>query len=126
MEFTDKVNEFTKKVSDKANDLIERGKLTAKIHGETADVDALKKKIGEVCFGKYRSGDPLDPEVEKLCATIEKHKRNIAENERKRDRLKKSDPKTIDPTANGICPYCGAKTAKDGKFCPHCGEKIGE
>ncbi len=122
MEFMDKVNEITKKVSDKASDLVEMGKLHAKIHSEHADVDILKKQIGEICFGKYRSGDALDPEVEKLCTKIEKHKQNIAENQRKLQRMKQTDPRTVDPAAAGVCPYCGANMGKGAKFCPQCGQ----
>ena len=126
MEFMDKVNEITKKVSDKASDLVEKGKIHAKIHSENADVDVLKKQIGEICFGKYRSGDVLDPEVEKLCAKIEKHKQNIAENQRKLQRMRQNDPRTVDPAAAGVCPYCGANMGKGAKFCPQCGQPTGE
>ena len=124
MEFMDKVNEIAKKVSDKAGDVVEMGKLTAKIHSENAEADALKKQIGEICFGKYRSGDELDPEIEKLCREIEKHKHNIAENQRTLNRMKQSDSKTVDPAAAGFCPYCGEKLVKDAKFCPACGKEL--
>ncbi len=126
MEFMDKVNEITRKITDKAGEVVEMGKLSAKIHSETADVDALKKQIGEICFGKYRAGDELDPEIEQVCAAIEKHKRNIAENQRKLKHMKESDPRTVDPAADGFCPYCGEKIGKDAKFCAHCGHPLGE
>ena len=126
MDFMETVNSITKKVSDKANEVVEMGKLSAKIRSETAEADDLKKKIGEICFGKFRSGDVLDPEVEKLCIEIEKHKHNIAEDQRKLRRMKEGDPKTVDPAVHGYCPYCGAQTGKNAKFCPACGEKLGE
>lgn len=126
MDFMNKVNELSRKVSDKAGEVVEMGKLSAKIHSETSETDTLKKKIGEICFGKYRAGDVLDPEVEKLCIEIEKHKQNIAENQRKLRRMKEGDPHTVDPAAQGFCPYCGEKTVKGANFCPACGEKIGE
>ena len=126
MDFMETVNSITKKVSDKASEVVEMGKLSAKIHSETAETDDLKKKIGEICFGKYRAGDVLDPEVEKLCIEIEKHKHNIAEDQRKLRRMKEGDPHTVDPAAQGFCPYCGEKTGKGAKFCPSCGEKLGE
>ncbi len=127
MDFKETVSDITKKVTDKASEVIEMGKLSAKIRTESAEVDDLKKKLGEVCFGKYRAGDVLDPEIEQLCAEIEKHKRNIAEDQRKLRRMKEGDRRTtVDPAAQGFCPYCGAKTGKDAKFCAACGEKIGE
>ncbi len=126
MDIMGKVNEITKKVSDKAGEVIEMGKLSAKIHSETAEADELKKKIGEVCFGKYRAGDVLDPEIETLCIEIEKHKRNIAENQRTLRRMKEKDPHTVDPAAAGVCPFCGTELSKNAKFCAQCGEKMGE
>ena len=123
MDIMDKVNELTKKVSDKASEVVEMGKLSAKIHSETAKADELKKKIGEVCFGKYRAGDVLDPEVEKLCIEIEKHKHTIAESQRTLRRMKEKDPHTVDPAAAGTCPFCGATLPKGAKFCAQCGEK---
>lgn len=126
MELMDKVNEITRKVSDKASDLVEMGKIKARIYSENGDVDALKKQIGEICFGKYRAGDALDPEIEKICIAIEKHKQNIAENQRKLRRMKKSDPRTVDPAAAGICPYCGENMGKGAKFCHQCGQPTGE
>lgn len=126
MEFMDKVNDLVKKAGDKANELVEIGKLNLKISTENAEVDALQKKIGEVCFGKYRSGDELDPEVENLCAAIEKHKRAIAETQRVLQRKKATSGETVDMAAMGFCPYCGAELVKDASFCPGCGHKIHE
>ncbi len=126
MDFKETVSSLTKKVTDKASEVVEMGKLTAKIRSETAETDELKKKIGEVCFGKFRAGDVLDPEVEKLCIEIEKHKHNIAEDQRKLRRMKEGEAKTVDPAAQGFCPYCGAKTGKEAKFCAGCGQKLGE
>lgn len=124
MEIMDKVNEIAHKVSDKAGEVLEMGKLTAKIHSETDEVNTLKKQIGEICFGKFRSGDELDPEIEALCVQIEKHKRSIAENQRQLNRMKNGDRQTVDPAADGFCPFCGEKLNKNGRFCPGCGKEV--
>ncbi len=121
MEIMDKVNEIAHKVSDKAGEVVEMGKLTAKIHSETDEVSQLKKQIGEICFGKFRAGDEIDPEIEALCVKIEKHKRNIAENQKKLNRMK-NGARPSDP-ADGFCPFCGEKLNKVGKFCPACGKE---
>ena len=124
MEIMDKVNEIAQKVSDKAGEVVEMGKLTAKIHSEADEVSKLKKQIGEICFGKYRAGDELDPEIEQLCIKIEKHKHNIAENQRKLNRMKTGDRQTVDPAVDGFCPFCGEKLNKGGNFCPGCGKEV--
>lgn len=125
MDFMEKVNDLVKKAGDKANELVEIGKLNMKISAETSEVETLQKKIGEICFGKYRSGDELDPEVENLCASIEKHKRSIAEVQRTLQRKKASAGDTVDMASMGYCPYCGAELVKDAAYCPKCGQKIG-
>ena len=124
MDFMEKVNDLVKKAGDKANELVEVGKLNLKVSTETSEVEALQKKIGEICFGKYRSGDELDPEIENLCAEIEKHKRNIAEVQRTLHKMKASAGDTVDMASMGYCPYCGAELVKDAAFCPKCGQKI--
>ena len=124
MDFMNKVNEIAQKVTDKTTELVEIGKLNAKIYSENNAVDDLKKQLGEICFGKYRSGDELDPEIEKLCAEIEKHKKVIAEHQRTLRQMKEADENTVNMKASGFCPYCGAELVKGANFCPKCGEKI--
>lgn len=124
MEIMDKVNEIAHKVTDKAGEVVEMGKLTAKIHSEADEVSKLKKQIGEICFGKFRSGDELDPEIEQLCVKIEKYKRSIAENQKKLNRMKNSGRQTADSAADGFCPFCGEKLNKVGNFCPNCGKEV--
>jgi len=124
MDFMEKVNDLVKKAGDKANELVEVGKLNLKVSTENSEVEALQKKIGEICFGKYRSGDELDPEIENLCAQIEKHKRIIAETQRTLHKMKAASGDTVDMASMGYCPYCGAELVKDAAFCAGCGQKI--
>lgn len=124
MDLMEKVNGIAHKVGDKANELIETGKLNWKVQSETDEVAALQKRIGEICFGKYRSGEALDPEVEQICAQIEKHRHNIAETQRMIRKMKENTGDTIDMAAGGYCPYCGGELVKDAVFCPKCGQKI--
>jgi len=123
MDFMEKVNDIAKMVGDKASELVELGKLNLKLSSESERVADLQKKIGEICFGKYRSGDELDPEIENLCAEIEKHKRNMAEVQRSISKMKQTDDGTVNMAAMGYCPYCGAELVKGAAFCPQCGEK---
>lgn len=126
MEIKEKVNEIAKLVGDKASEMMEIGKLNAKVYSENGEVDALKKQLGEICFGKYRAGDELDPEIEEICIRIEKHKRNIAEIQRTLAKMKNTQKNsgTIDMTAAGFCPYCGMELVKNARFCAGCGKEI--
>lgn len=124
MDLMDKVNEIARMVGDKANELVEVGKLNLKMNQENAAVESLQKQIGEIAFGKFRSGDELDPEIEDLCIKIEKHKRTMAETQRELNRKKASADDPIDMAAMGYCPYCGASLAKNAAFCSQCGQKV--
>ncbi len=124
MDLMDKVNEIARMVGDKANELVEVGKLNLKMNQENAAVESLQKQIGEIAFGKFRSGDELDPEIEDLCIKIEKHKRTMAETQRELNRKKASSDDPIDMAAMGYCPYCGASLAKNAAFCSQCGQKV--
>jgi len=124
MDLMDKVNEIARMVGDKANELVEVGKLNLKMNQENAAVESLQKQIGEIAFGKFRSGDELDPEIEDLCIKIEKHKRTMAETQRELNRKKASSDDPIDMAAMGYCPYCGATLAKNAAFCSQCGQKV--
>ncbi len=126
MDIMEKVNELAQTVGDKANELVEYGRLNAQIYSENSEVETLKKQIGEACFGKYRAGDVLDPELENLCRQIERHKRSIAEKQRQMHQMKAdAAAERQRPAAGeaGFCPYCGAALVPDASFCPKCGRK---
>lgn len=124
MDFMDTINEWAKKISDKTNEVVEIAKLRGTIFTKNEKINELKKEIGEICFGMYRSGDELDPGIENLCAEIKKLKNEIAENERTIRRMKETADDTVDMAASGYCPFCGAKLTKDAHFCATCGKEI--
>jgi hypothetical protein len=124
MDFMDTINEWAKKISDKTNEVVEIAKLRAANFSKNEKANELKKEIGEICFSMYRSGDELDPEIENLCAEIEKHKRIIAETQRTLHKMKAASGNTVDMASMGYCPYCGAELVKDAAFCAGCGQKI--
>ena len=123
MEIREAVNELAKMIGDKAGEMVELGKLNAKLYSEKNALDELKKQIGEVCFGKYRSGEELDPEIESLCAKLEQHQHTVSETKRMISRMKAtSQPQPEEKDA--YCPYCGEALVKSAAFCSSCGEKI--
>lgn len=124
MALGDMVTDVTEKITHKAGKLWEAGKLRTKIHTDTVEADLLKKKIGEVCFGKYRAGDELDPEVESLCRQIEGYKRSTAECRRKLEEIRKEAGKAPAPGTEGVCPFCGENIQPGSRFCPLCGQPL--
>ena len=124
MDFMDTINEWAKKLTDKTNEIVEIAKLRAANFAKNEKANEIKKEIGEICFSMYRSGDELDPGIEKLCADIKKLKSEMAENERTIRRMKEAAGDTVDLAASGFCPYCGAELIKDAKFCASCGKEI--
>ena len=125
MDIMNKVNELAQAVGDKANELVEYGRLNAQILSENNEIDAIKKQIGDACFGKYRAGDTLDPELEDLCRKIERHKKSIAEKQRQLRQMKGDTEGAKQRQAeNSFCPYCGGELVEDAAFCPRCGRKV--
>ncbi len=122
MAIADRMAKAAEKLTQKANEWWTAEKLRARIHTETAETEGLKSKMGEICFGKYRAGDPLDPEIESLCREVEKHRQNIAENKRKLEQITAAG-RAADPSPDGRCPYCGEDLPATGRFCPGCGQK---
>ena len=79
MAFFDKLNELTNTVKDKTSNVIETGKLNAKINSEKSAVGDLLKRIGDVYYKKHAAGEPTDAEIADLLAYIDTY--NAAINE---------------------------------------------
>ena len=124
MDFKDTLNEWAQKITEKTTEVVEIGKLHVTNCTKNEKINDLKKQIGAICFEKFRSGDELDPEIEKLCIEIKQLRSEIAENERTIRRKKETDEGTVDMAAAGYCPFCGAKLAKDAQFCAQFGQAI--
>ena len=124
MDFKDTLNEWAQKITEKTTEVVETGKLHVANCTKNEKINELKREIGTLCFEKFRSGDEIDPEIEKLCIEIKQLKSEIAENERTILRKKEAAEGTVDMAAAGYCPFCGAKLAKDAKFCAACGKEI--
>ena len=88
MAFFDKLNELTNTVKGKTSDVIETGKLNAKINSEKSDVGDLLKRIGEVYYKKHATGEPTDAEIADLLAYIDTHNAAIKEVEAQLKALK--------------------------------------
>ncbi len=58
------------KAADKASDLVEVGKLKAKINSAKSRVSALEQKMGHYYFEQYMDGMAVDAVVGAMCEEI--------------------------------------------------------
>lgn len=122
MAFFDKLNKLVKDTGDKANELLEIGKLNAKISTEKSAISTIKEQMGEYVWSKYQEGAAFDEQLSEYCASIQASLEAIAELQSQIDALKA--PKEEEAPAVPTCPACGVQVAEDAKFCPSCGAKL--
>lgn len=152
MAFFDKLNDFAKNVGDKTKDAMETSKLNTKIRTEKAAIETTYKKIGELFYQKYASGEfhyeeagelftaidnsnaaivELEAEIEKI--RIEKEAKDAEREAEKAARATQNVPparaaQNIPPVQAApsgiICPGCGAQNAAGAVFCGGCGSRI--
>lgn len=71
------------KAADKAGDMVEIGKLKAKISSAKSDIAEAEKKIGKYYFQQYTDGVAVDATVGELCEDIKAQMDLIEELEEK-------------------------------------------
>lgn len=71
------------RAADKAGDLVEKGKLKAKIGSAKSEIASLEKKIGKYYFDQYMEGVAVDAAVGAMCEEIKVQKDLIEELENK-------------------------------------------
>ncbi|WP_304508502.1 hypothetical protein [Anaerotignum sp.] len=76
--FMDKVGNMAKKAADKTGDMVEVGKLNAKIMSQKQNISSLKEEIGGVIFEKYQQREVFPNEIVQLCQQIEEKENLIA------------------------------------------------
>ncbi|MDY2737721.1 hypothetical protein [Intestinibacter sp.] len=78
MAFMDKLNNLAKTATDKATDVAEIGKNTAKIAQENKKINDELKQIGQLYLKKYKSGFSVDPEIVDILNSISRSEQNIS------------------------------------------------
>lgn len=132
MAFLDKIGNFAKNVGEKTGDMIEIGKLNAKITTETNNINAVKIKLGDICWNRFQAGDAVGADAEELCGQIKAAQDNIAGLQAEIQKLKEADaaaaaaasPAAEAAPAGTPCPACGTVNAAGVKFCQSCGAKM--
>lgn len=75
--FMDKVGSMAKKAADKTGDVVEIGKLNAKILSQQQSISSIKEKIGDKLFESYQQGEVVPEELGELCRQIGEIQLNI-------------------------------------------------
>lgn len=76
------------KAADKAGDIVEIGKLKAKINSAKSEVSTTEKKIGQYYFNQYTEGAAVDAAVGAMCEDIKAQMDLIKELEEKIEEVK--------------------------------------
>lgn len=118
--FLNKLGDMAKNAADKTGDMIEIGKLNAKISTEQATIITIKQKIGSYYYEHFDTGGEYPLEVSELCQQIKVCEHAIAEIQGEIAALKGEVP----GEAESKCPACGAANSLGTKFCGECGAKL--
>lgn len=104
------------KVTDRAQNVVEIGKLNTQISNIERELGLYFQKMGEVFYEAYRKKDMATAEKEmlELAKTCD-----LLTEERDEIRLKIAELKN-----ERLCGACGRNVAEDALFCQYCGHKL--
>lgn len=78
------------KAADKAGDLVEIGKIKAKINSSKSEIANLEKKIGAYYYEQYMEGAAVDAAIGEMCQEIRRQNELIEELEEKIENVKEN------------------------------------
>ncbi|WP_018749793.1 zinc ribbon domain-containing protein [Paenibacillus sanguinis] len=104
------------KVTDRAQNVVEIGKLNTQISNIERELGLYFQKMGEVFYEAYRKKDmsEADKEMLDLAKTCD-----LLTEERDEIRMKVAELKN-----ERLCGACGRSVAEDALFCQYCGHKL--
>jgi len=123
MAFWDKVTEVTKNVTDKTNDMLEVGRLNAKISATQKKIDEKVLIIGDYYLNLFDQGNMPVDELQEAYFDINQLREEIAALQAQINELKGVP---ADAAGKTVCADCGAVLQSNAKFCASCGKRIEE
>lgn len=123
MTIFDKIGEGVKNFTEKASDVVEASKISAKINAEKNVITALKTQMGELLMSQYLEDKITDQDLLELCQKVTESQEIINKYEEDIVKIKKESPKEA---KKHVCKYCGAEIKENAKFCLGCGSKLDE
>lgn len=118
----EKTEELTKTLGEKAEAALEIQRLNSQATKERSKIGDTHKKIGEILWAKFESGEEVPEEFKEHCSAISESLAKIDELKIAIAKIKATafageEPKTA-------CPSCGAQVTLNSKFCGECGGKM--
>lgn len=101
-------------VGKKTEDLVEIQKLRSRIRNSQRNVELDYKKLGEIIYQRYVSGEVLDEELSQVCDMIMELQKETASFKEELANRK----------GQAVCTACGSGNPRDAVFCMHCGAVI--
>lgn len=116
MKFFQKIKESAGKVTDRAQNVVEIGKLNTQISNIEREMGLYFQRMGEVFYEGYRTKDMSNAEKEmvELAKTCD-----LLTEERDEIRVKIAELKN-----EHLCGACGKVVREDALFCHFCGHKL--
>lgn len=116
MNLFQKIKNSAGKVTDRAQNVVEIGKLNTQITNIEREVGLYYKRMGEVFYEGYQSKDmsKAEKEMVELARTC-----SLLLEEREEIKFKIADLKN-----ERLCSSCGKSVAKEALFCQFCGNKL--
>lgn len=116
MNFFQRIKDGAGKVSDRAQNAVEIGRLNTQITTIEREMGLYHQKMGEVFYDGYRQKDMSEAEKEmlELAKTCD-----LLVEERDEIRAKIAELKN-----ERLCGACGRTVAEDGLYCQYCGHKL--
>lgn len=120
----DQIKDLTKSAVDKGTEVVELGKLKAKIAQEETTIAQIKEHIGNYYWEHYVAGKQLDEPVMKWCRDIEASQSVIAATSAEVKNMKQDTGDVNYEKTTNTCRACGHENARDTKFCGNCGVRL--
>ncbi len=110
----EKINQTTRVVAKKSNDLVELTKLKSAVADAEDTVDKILRQMGEALYEAYKTGADSYTSLEENCEEIDAAYARIEELQSRISELKNAK----------VCPNCKKEMERDAVFCSSCGEKF--
>lgn len=120
----DQIKDLTKSAVDKGTEVVELGKLKAKITQEESTIIQIKEQIGNYYWEHFVDGKQLDEPVMKWCHDIEASQSVIAGINSEIKNMKQDTEEVKYEKTTITCRACGHENTKDTKFCGNCGVRL--
>ncbi len=130
MDFLNRLGGFAKNMGNKTNDLLEIGRLNARIHAEEDAIDQHKFDLGDYTWDKFQTGVAMDERSTVICLAIREREQKIQAMREEIDAIKRdkqAGQKEQSAQAEGaaqLCPVCGGEIEAGCKFCGDCGTQL--